>query len=40
MTKILLAIALAAACSTTALAPAQGKSQALTGGPYVYGKSS
>jgi hypothetical protein len=36
MTKILLAIALAAACSTTALAT-QGKSQALTGGPYVYG---
>jgi hypothetical protein len=36
MTKILLAIALVAACSTTALA-AQGKSQALTGGPYVYG---
>ena len=36
MTKILLAIALVAAYATAALA-AQGKSQALTGGPYVYG---
>jgi opacity protein-like surface antigen len=36
MTKILLALALAVACSTSVLA-AQAKPQAQSGGPYVYG---
>ena len=38
MTKILLALALAAACSTSALA-AHGKTQTKSGYPYVYGTS-
>ena len=36
MTKILLALALAVACSTSVLA-AQAKPQAQSGGPYIYG---